>query len=84
MEIECRNCKLYEGDCGHHFKDGNGHIDYDCPRETCCDRMGNCEYYEETRNRFQIQIDLINEGEIEQIDTGTVVEALKYAMKEGL
>jgi hypothetical protein len=46
--------------------------------------MGNCEYYEEVRNRFQIQIDLINEGKIGQISTGTVIEALRYAMKEGL
>lgn len=29
----CRNCAHYEGNCGHHFRDSLGHIDYDCPRE---------------------------------------------------
>lgn len=84
MGTKCKNCTKYEYDCGHHLTDEKGHIIYDCPRETCCDRMGNCEYYEEVRNRFQIQIDLINEGKIRQISTGTVIEALRYAMKEGL
>ena len=32
----CINCAHYEGNCGHHFRNSLGHIDYDCPHE--------CEY----------------------------------------
>lgn len=35
MEYECRNCKNYKGDCGNHFVDQNGHINYEIPRESC-------------------------------------------------
>lgn len=41
MKLECRNCKLYNGNCGHHFVDSiNNHIDYDCPAEAVTDRFG--------------------------------------------
>lgn len=41
---ECEDCKLREGDCGHHFKmDGKTH--YDIASLTACDRYGNCEFF---------------------------------------
>ena len=33
MIQQCIICKKYKGDCGHHFKDDSGHIDYDIPSE---------------------------------------------------
>lgn len=30
---KCRDCYQYIGDCGHHFKDWNGHINYEIPSE---------------------------------------------------
>lgn len=77
MEIECRNCKLYEGDCGHHFKDGNGHINYDCPSEGCCDRYGQCACYEEKRNEYQIQLEALEGEEVTYLNRKILREALK-------
>lgn len=30
---ECADCKHYKGNCGHHFVDWNGHINYEIPDE---------------------------------------------------
>lgn len=46
MATVCKNCKLYKGDCGHHFVDNSGHIHWDVPKESACDRCGQCDYYE--------------------------------------
>ena len=51
--MQCKNCMKFKGDCGHHFRDEQGHIVYDCPSESCCDRYGKCDYYEEKRNKYQ-------------------------------
>lgn len=57
--MDCRNCTKHKGDCGHHFIDGDEHIHYDIPVESACDRYGDCSFYTERRNKFQIQIDLL-------------------------
>lgn len=33
----CKNCAKYKGNCGHHLRDINGHINYDCPSESMWD-----------------------------------------------
>lgn len=43
---ECKDCKLRNGDCGHHFK-MDGKINYDIPRLSSCDRYGNCEFFQQ-------------------------------------
>lgn len=30
---KCADCKHYKGNCGHHFVDWNGHINYEIPDE---------------------------------------------------
>ena len=44
--IECKKCKFYAGDCGYHFKDNFGHIDYEIPAEYVTDRFGDCNHFE--------------------------------------
>lgn len=78
--MQCNNCTKFKGDCGYHFRDSQGHIIYDCPSESCCDRYGNCNYYEEKRNKYQVQLDLIESGNVEELDLGAVKEALEYTM----
>lgn len=41
-DLKCKNCKLYDGDCGHHFKDAFGHINYEIPAEFATDLFGDC------------------------------------------
>lgn len=43
---ECEDCKLRNGDCGHHFK-MNGKTNYDIPSLSSCDRYGNCEFFQQ-------------------------------------
>lgn len=78
--MQCKNCMKFKGDCGHHFRDEQGHIVYDCPSESCCDRYGKCDYYEEKRNKYQVQLDLIESGDVEELDLKVVKEALEYTM----
>lgn len=40
MKPSCKNCSKYKGDCGHHFKDNDGHINYNVPSESMYDRWG--------------------------------------------
>lgn len=81
--MDCRNCTKHKGDCGHHFIDGDEHMHYDIPVESACDRYGDCSFYTERRNKFQIQIDLLNEKDIELADlnVGVLREALECALR---
>lgn len=42
---ECKECKLREGDCGHHFK-MDGITDYDIPSQSSCDQYDNCMFFQ--------------------------------------
>ena len=44
---DCKSCKRYQGDCGYHFMDSDGHIVWDIPREGACDKYGDCSFFEE-------------------------------------
>lgn len=57
IEISCENCTKYNGDCGYHFIDKNGHIDWDCPGEIYCDRTGHCSYFKpnEVKHSFKFK-----------------------------
>lgn len=39
-DIICKNCAHYKGNCGHHFVNADGHINYDIPSETMGDKWG--------------------------------------------
>ena len=41
---ECKDCKLSNGDCGHHFE-MDGIIHFDIPSEGACDRFGDCGFF---------------------------------------
>lgn len=41
---ECEDCRLREGDCGHHFK-MDGKTNYDIASLNSCDRCGNCMFF---------------------------------------
>lgn len=71
--MSCKNCANYKGDCGRHFVDGNGHINYEIASNGSF-----CEGYEETRNKWQVALDLLNEGKPEQIGIQVIREALEY------
>ena len=63
MNEQCKVCKKYKWDCGHHFTDDLGHINYDIPSEYICDKYGNCVSFEETRTKYQIALTNILENE---------------------
>jgi hypothetical protein len=82
---ECCNCaKSWPNmDCGHHFKLG-GTIVYDSWSETACDNCGDCMFFEETRNRFEIQMDIINSDRplwYEELNEDVLLEALGLASR---
>lgn len=41
---ECKDCKLSNGDCGHHFK-MDGVTNFDIASLSACDNYGNCEFF---------------------------------------
>ena len=85
MTNQCKTCKKYNGDCGYHFKDYLGHIDYNIPSEGACDAYGNCMSFEETRTKYQIALTNIleNESKIHMyVNTEVLVEALTRAINE--
>ena len=41
---ECKDCKLSNGDCGHHFKMDET-TNFDIPSLSACDKYGNCEFF---------------------------------------
>lgn len=34
---KCKDCEYFKGNCGHHFKDSDGHICWDIARESMYD-----------------------------------------------
>lgn len=85
MVRQCKLCKKYNGDCGYHFTDDLGHIDYNIPSECACDVYGNCMSFEETRTKYQIALTNIleNESKIHMyVNTEVLVEALTRAINE--
>ena len=67
---ECEDCKLRNGDCGHHFK-MNGKTDYDIPSLSACDRYGDCEFFQQKEKpqgdliSRSVAINLLNEAQVE-------------------
>ena len=41
-KYSCKNCANYKGDCGHHFYDSNGHINFEIPSESMFDGVMAC------------------------------------------
>ena len=95
MRGDCNTCKHYEGDCGHHFVDSNNHINFDCPDEACCDKYGNCFFYEHKKQKRspRIPIERIKQlrKEVENVDEyehplavklGDVLELIDNMLKE--
>ena len=75
----------YKGDCGHHFKDDLGHINYDIPSECACDVYGNCVSFEETRTKYQITLTNIldNSSKIKTyVNIPVLIEALARVINE--
>lgn len=85
MNEQCKVCKKYKYDCGHHFKDDLGHIDYDIPSECVCDKYGNCGFFEETRTKYQITLAnvLHNASKIQAyVNTQVLIEALTRVIED--
>lgn len=58
---ECKDCKLFKGNCGHHYMDVDNHVHYDCSSRACTNRTGCCEFYQEARTQRQIVKDALIE-----------------------
>lgn len=43
-------------------------------------REAKANHYEEKRNKYQVQLDLIESGDVEELDLEVVKEALEYTM----
>ena len=85
MNEQCKACKKYKADCGHHFKDDLGDIYYAIPSEYACDPYGNCVSFEETRTKYQIALTNIleNESKIKMyVNTQVLIEALTRVINE--
>lgn len=74
---DCINCKKYIGDCGHHFKDIYGHIDFEIPSTSYLDQYGYASCYEEKRSKYMVAYDDISNGG--NTDINTILEALSIA-----
>ena len=46
MNTECKDCKLREGDCGHHHRI-DGEVYCDIPSLSSCDKYGNCGHFQQ-------------------------------------
>ena len=57
MKLECKNCKLFKGDCGHHPEDEYGHINYEITDVSSLDSYNNCSFYIESRDEQELLID---------------------------
>lgn len=77
---DCRDCALYRGNCGHHFIDIIGHINYTIPTESKMDDAtgpyGSCfipseQYSLETKKEI-----------IEEITKNYSIETIRLALKK--
>lgn len=88
-DVTCKDCARYEGNCGFHYKDQFGYIDYEVPAEYACDRCGNCNHFkakERSENEFEIALANLNKHDAELknfVDTNVLRKALESMIKEG-
>ena len=85
MNEQCKICNKYKGDCGHHFKDDLGHIDYDIPSEYVCDVCSDCIYFEDGRTKYHIALaDILhNVSKIQAyVNTQVLIEVLTRVINE--
>jgi len=53
--MNCINCAKYYGDCGYHYKDTEGHVNYRIPAIRYMDKSGCCMQYQprpKTKHQF--------------------------------
>lgn len=73
--IVCKNCALYNGDCGHHFVDQYSHKHYDTPSDTACDKYGDCSFYKESRTALEIALEELEQSKDISPSSKRVIEA---------
>ena len=85
---DCKYCKKFIGDCGNHFKDSYGHINFDIPSESVLDKFNNPTCFEETRTKYKELYDRMKEDGIcgyefpDDEDFNNVLRALIIADRE--
>ena len=85
---DCKYCKKYKGDCGNHFIDSNGHINFEIPKETILDKYNNPTCFEDTRTKYKELYDRMKEDGIceyeipDEEDFNNILNALLIADKE--
>ena len=80
--MKCKDCAKYKGDCGHHFRDTNGHILYDVPSESMHDgAIDSIPYCFEPSTEFQKRINMENAREIAKYPIDVITLALDLKKK---
>lgn len=77
---ECKDCKLSNGDCGHHFK-MDGATNYDIASLSACDKYGNCEFF---KSKVKPQGDLISREALKKAIKNLYNETLDGIVKFGI
>ena len=81
---ECKDCAKYEGNCGNHFKDNNGHILWDCPNESMYDGMiGDTPRCFEPSKKYMDNLNSAKAKELTKLYSKDVLElALTYKKRQ--
>ena len=74
---ECKHCKLYVGNCGHHHVDSDGHINYDIPAIGYVDKYGWYDCFVEGRTMKQLCITAVEESDIIEPYKHKIVDILR-------
>ena len=78
--LQCKDCSLYKGDCGHHFKDEFGHINYEICAESACDRFGDCNFYVDNVTMKKRCIIALEECDIKDPCKSAIIKVVKEFM----
>lgn len=81
---ECRDCKLYQGNCGHHYYDWRtDHINYEIPNEAMFDGViGDTPRCFEPSEEYQEMVNMKNAEMIAKYPVEVIKMALAIKEKE--
>lgn len=80
---DCKYCKDYKGDCGNHYKDGNGHINFEIADISYCNQYGTPDCFKDTRSKWDVRGKYKGEISLYECRAFNVNEAIMLAQECG-
>lgn len=74
---KCKDCARYDGNCGFHHIDSNGHINYEIPCEAATDRYGQAMCFVDNRTNQQRAVEALENCFLDSELKRAIIDAIE-------